>query len=159
MRLKGSGSRFVHGGATLQEVVIPVLLINKKRQSDVRKVSVDIISSGSNIITTGQISVAFYQCEPVGGKTLPRTLRAALYSTDDEQVSDCHELQFDLTAEESRDREIRINFLLNRKADALNGQSVILRLDEKLPGTSHYQEYKTVKYRMQKSFEVDFDFS
>jgi hypothetical protein len=35
LRLKGSGSRFVHGGASLQEVVIPVLKINKKRQSDV----------------------------------------------------------------------------------------------------------------------------
>lgn len=38
LRLKGSGSRFVHGGATLQEVVIPVISINKKRQSDVGKV-------------------------------------------------------------------------------------------------------------------------
>jgi uncharacterized protein (TIGR02687 family) len=159
MRLKGSGSRFVHGGASLQEVVIPVLRINKKRQSDVKKVSVDIISSGSNTITTGQVSVAFYQCEPVGGKVLARTLRAALYSADNELVSDSHEIQFDLTAEEPRNREIRINFLFNRKADALNGQTVILRLDEKLSGTSHYQEYKTVKYRMQKSFETDFDFS
>jgi hypothetical protein len=34
LRLKGSGSRFVHGGASLQEVVIPVLRVNKKRQSD-----------------------------------------------------------------------------------------------------------------------------
>ena len=33
LRLKGSGSRFVHGGASLQEVVIPVLKVNKKRQS------------------------------------------------------------------------------------------------------------------------------
>lgn len=35
LRLKDSGSRFVHGGASLQEVLIPVLRINKKRQSDV----------------------------------------------------------------------------------------------------------------------------
>jgi hypothetical protein len=47
LRLKGSGSRFVHGGATLQEVVIPVLSINKKRQSDVSRVEVEIIGGGA----------------------------------------------------------------------------------------------------------------
>lgn len=37
LRVKGAGSRYVHGGATLQEVVVPVTQINKKRQSDVRR--------------------------------------------------------------------------------------------------------------------------
>ena len=45
LRLKGSGSRFVHGGASLQEVVIPVLRINKKRQSDIDAVEVEILRS------------------------------------------------------------------------------------------------------------------
>ena len=33
LRVRGSGSRFVHGGAALQEIVIPLLKVNKKRQS------------------------------------------------------------------------------------------------------------------------------
>ena len=41
LRLSGSGSRFVHGGAALQEVVVPVLLINKRRASDVEQVEVE----------------------------------------------------------------------------------------------------------------------
>ena len=32
LRLAGGGTRFVHGGATLQEIVVPVLAINKKRK-------------------------------------------------------------------------------------------------------------------------------
>ncbi|MDP3983550.1 MAG: BREX-1 system phosphatase PglZ type A, partial [Acidimicrobiia bacterium] len=39
LKLAGGGSRFVHGGATLQEVVVPVLAINKKRKSDTRLVN------------------------------------------------------------------------------------------------------------------------
>ncbi len=43
LRLRGSGSRFVHGGASLQEVVVPVIKVNKKRQSDLSAVEVDIL--------------------------------------------------------------------------------------------------------------------
>ena len=53
LRLRGSGSRFVHGGASLQEVVLPVLRINKKRQSDVTVVEVDILRGASSVITSG----------------------------------------------------------------------------------------------------------
>ena len=65
LRLKGSGSRFVHGGASLQEVVIPILKINKKRQSDVSTVEVDILRGSSSVITSGQLAVALYQAQPV----------------------------------------------------------------------------------------------
>ncbi len=43
LRVAGGGSRFVHGGATLQEVVVPVLAINKKRKSDTRLVNVQVL--------------------------------------------------------------------------------------------------------------------
>ena len=65
LRLKGSGSRFVHGGATLQEVVIPVVSINKKRRGDITAVDIDIISGGNRTITTGQLAVTFYQTESI----------------------------------------------------------------------------------------------
>src|SRR5207248_462693 len=42
LRLAGGGSRFVHGGATLQEIVVPVLAVNKKRKSDTRLVNVEV---------------------------------------------------------------------------------------------------------------------
>ncbi|MEI2714645.1 MAG: BREX-1 system phosphatase PglZ type A [Nocardioides sp.] len=43
LRLAGGGTRFVHGGATLQEIVVPVLVINKKRKSDTRLVNVKVL--------------------------------------------------------------------------------------------------------------------
>ena len=51
LRVKGAGSRFVHGGASLQEVVIPVVRINKKRKSDISSVEVDILRGGTSVIT------------------------------------------------------------------------------------------------------------
>ena len=158
MRLKGSGSRYVHGGASLQEVVLPVIKVNKKRQSDVSSVEVDIIRSGSTVITSSQLSVAFYQIDPVTGKRQSRALRAGIYTKDGELISDSHELVFDFTSDKPRERERQIRFLLTRNADDVNGQTVTLRLEEKLPGTAKFKDYKSVSYTMQRSFTTDFDF-
>ena len=158
LRLRGSGSRFVHGGASLQEVVIPVLKINKKRQSDVSKVEVDIDSGSSSVITSGQLAVRLYQTTPVTDKVQPRKLRAGIYTEAGDLISDCHDLNFDRKADNSREREVQIRFVLTRKADEANQQEVILRLEEKYAGTSHYKEYKSRRYTMRRSFTSDFDF-
>lgn len=158
LRLKGSGSRFVHGGATLQEVVIPVLRINKKRQSDVSRVEVEIIGAGNKTITSGQVAVVLYQSQAVTDKLQGRTLRAGIYTLAGELVSDSHELKFDLVSDNPRDREMPVRFVLSRKADEANGQQVVLRLEEPLEGTSHFREYKTLRYTIRRSFTSDFDF-
>ena len=158
LRLKGSGSRFVHGGATLQEIVVPVLAINKKRASDVRQVEVEIVRSGSNTITTGQVAVMFYQSEPVTEKVQGRVLTAGMYTTDGTLISDKHELIFDRVSENPRDREVRKRFVLTREADKANEQEVFLRLHERHGDTSHFREYKSVRYVVRRSFTTDFDF-
>ncbi len=158
LRLKGSGSRFVHGGATLQEVVIPIIKINKKRQSDVSVVEIDILRGSSSTITSGQLAVLLYQVEPITDKVQSRTLRAGIYTLAGDLISDSHDLTFDFTSDNPRERELQVRFLMTRKADSANNQEVILRLEEKLTGTSHYKEYKSVRYQMRRSFTSDFDF-
>ena len=157
LRVKGSGSRFTHGGATLQEVVIPVLKINKKRQSDVSNVEVDILQSANTTITAGQLAVILYQTGAVSDKIRPRVLRAGIYTEAGDLISDSHELTFDSASDNSREREFPVRFVLTREADKANGQEVILKLQEKHPGTSHYQVYKTIRYMMRRSFTSDFD--
>ena len=158
LRLKGSGSRFVHGGASLQEVVIPILKINKKRQSDISTVEVDILRGSSSVITSGQLAVALYQAQPATDKVQPRILRAGIYTQAGDLISDSHDLTFDLTSDNPREREFQVRFMLTRKADEANGQEVILKLEEKHIGTSHYKEYKSLRYTMRRSFTSDFDF-
>ena len=158
LRLQGSASRFVHGGATLQELVIPVIKINKKRQSDLSVVEVDILRGANSTITSSQLAVVLYQAQAVTEKIQGRTLRAGIYTQAGVLISDSHELIFDLISENPRDRELQVRFVLSRKADECNGQEVILRVDEKLVGTSHYKEYKSVRYMVRRSFVSDFDF-
>ena len=158
LRLKGSGSRFVHGGATLQEVLIPVISINKKRQSDVGKVDVELIGGGGKTITTGQLAVVLYQTEPVTDKRQPRRLRAGLYSLAGDAISDVQELSFDMTSSNPREREVAVRFMLSRKADDFNKQQVELRLEEPVDGTSHHRPYLAVRYTIRRSFTSEFDF-
>ena len=158
LRIKGSGSRYVHGGASLQEVVIPVLKINKRRQSDVTAVEVDILRGASSVITAGQLAVTMYQAHPVTDKTQRRVLRAGIYTETGDLISDRHDLTFDLSSDNPREREVQVRFVLTRKADEVNGQEVILRLEEKHAGTSHFKEYKSLRYLMRRSFTSDFDF-
>lgn len=158
LRVRGAGSRYVHGGASLQEVVIPVLKINKKRESDVRQVGVDVLRNGSSVITSGQLSVTFYQTEAATEKVQPRRLRAGIYTQDGVLISDRHDLLFDLASENPREREMPVRFILTQKADDANQQEVLLRLDEQVEGTSHYREYKAIRYTLRRAFTSDFDF-
>jgi uncharacterized protein (TIGR02687 family) len=158
LRVRGAGSRYVHGGASLQEIVIPVLKINKKRESDIRQVDVDVLRGASSVITSGQLSVTFYQAEPATEKVQPRRLRAGIYTQDGVLISDRHEMLFDLTSDNPREREIPVRFILTQKADEANEQDVFLRLEEKVKGTAHYRDYKTVRYILRRAFTSDFDF-
>ena len=158
LRLKGSGSRFVHGGASLQEVVIPVVRINKKRKSDISAVEVDILRGDTSVITSGQLALVLYQTVPSSDKVQPRTLRAGIYTKEGELISDSHDFVFDFVSDNPRERELQVRFILARNADEANGQEVVLRLEEKLMGTSHFKEYKSLTYLMRRSFTSDFDF-
>jgi hypothetical protein len=121
-------------------------------------VPVEILQGASTVITSGQVAATFYQTEPATDKVQPRFLRAGIYNPEGELISDSHELAFDLRSENTRKREIKVRFMLTQKADDANGRNVTLRLDEKLEGTSHYREYKSVRYLMRRSFTSDFDF-
>ncbi|HPH97286.1 MAG TPA: BREX-1 system phosphatase PglZ type A [Anaerolineaceae bacterium] len=158
LRLKGSGSRYVHGGSALQEIVIPVIQVNKKRESDITMVGVDILKGPSSLITSGQFSVTFFQTEPVSDKVQPRKLRAGIYTGAGELISDRHELNFDLGDENARGREMMVRFILTRESNQVNNQQVFLRLEEQVGSTTHYQEYKSISYTMRRSFTSDFDF-
>lgn len=152
-RLSGASIRYVHGGASLQEVVIPVVSISKERTraSEVRPVEVDKINGGSNKITTGQVSVKFYQVEPTSTKVSGRTLRAGVYAQDGRLLTEVHTLQFSYTSPNPRDREINVSFKLTSEADDYNHQVVFLRLEELISNTNKYTVVKEWAYHLDKT--------
>ena len=156
LRKKGSGSKFVHGGLTLQELIIPVIQVNKKRHSDVSKVEVDILKK-TDIISSNQLAVKLYQTEPYNDKVQKRVLVVGLYNKDDQLISNEPECTFDSTSNNPRDREYIVNLVLTRDVDKANGQEVKLKLKEKESGSNYYKEYKSTTYMVRKTFTTDFD--
>lgn len=158
LRLSGGGSRFVHGGATLQEVVVPVLSINKKRKSDIRLVNVQILPD-TDKITTGQLVVKLFQSEPVADKIQPRVLRAGLYVGETLISNDPQpNLTFDSASLEQRDRYQSIQLLLSKEANDYNNRTVEFRLEERIPNTNQWRVYEKSNYTLKRSFTSDFDF-
>jgi uncharacterized protein (TIGR02687 family) len=156
LRLAGGGSRFVHGGATLQEVVVPVLVVNKKRRSDTRPVNVEVWPE-SDKITTGQVVVRLFQSEPVTDKVQPRTVRAGLY-VDETLISNLVHLTFDQTSADKRDRYRSAQMLLSQDANEFNNRAVEFRLEERIPHTNQWRVYAKAIYTLKRSFASDFDF-
>lgn len=139
---KGKGSRFVHGGATLQEIVVPVIVINKARKDDIDEVEVEVIGSGSRIITTGQHTVRLYQSRPATEKRKPLRVRIGLEGPDGTPISNAEERIFDFTSEDPRQREVSVRLLLSRAAEAHNGgeiRLVLRRSDHKGVGAGIYR--------------------
>lgn len=155
-RVKGSGSRYVHGGASLQEVVIPVVKVNKKRQGDVSFVSVSVLTGSSNRITSGQLGVTFYQNQPINAKVKQLRIRAGIYTADNVLISESKELIFDFTSEHARDREKLVRFLFSNTPEAMKGQKVELRLEIPIENTSKWKPYASYPYMLQRQMATDF---
>lgn len=155
LRLSGSGSRFVHGGAALQEVVVPVLLINKRRTSDVEPVEVEPILTASRLITTGQHPVRLYQTLPVTEKRRPIRLRIGLYGPDGAVLSNLEEREFGETSEDPRRRETTVRLILAKAAEAYNDNDVRLVLTR--IGDGPERPYRTETFRLKRSVSGDFD--
>jgi len=156
LKLVGGGSRFVHGGATLQEVVVPVLAVNKKRKSDIRLVNVEVWPE-SDKITTGQVVVRLFQSEPVSEKVQPRTVRAGLY-VGETPISNQVELTFDQVSADKRDRYQSAQLLLTQDANDFNKRAVEFQLEERIPNTNQWRKYQSATYTLTRSFASDFDF-
>lgn len=156
LRLPGAGSRFVHGGAALQEIVVPVLTINKKRKSDTRLVNVEVLPE-SDKITTGQLVVKLFQSEPVSEKVQPRMVRAGLY-VGETLISNEAELTFGQESTDKRDRYQGAHMLLSQDANEFNNRAVEFRLEERIPNTNQWRVYAKAMYTLKRSFASDFDF-
>nr|WP_255727263.1 BREX-1 system phosphatase PglZ type A [Nesterenkonia sp. DZ6] len=154
--LPGAGTRYVHGGASLQEIVVPVITVNKKRKSDIRSVNVDLMPE-TNKITTGQLAVNLLQREAVTDKIQPRQVRLGLY-VGDTLISDQPVLTFDSESDDPRDRYQKAVLYLTQDADQYNNRPVELRLEGPILNTTQWKSFSKGNYTIKRSFTTDFDF-
>ncbi len=155
IRVKGAGSRYVHGGAFLQEVVVPVLEINKARTTDIEYVNVVAMFPRSEI-SSNVIGIEFYQQEPVSGKVLPRTIVAAFYDQADNKISDEKTISAGSTDQDNSKRIIRHSFSFGADSSKLDGQRVYLKLKEQIQGTNRFRDYGQYEFDMKIAFSDEF---
>ncbi|MDW7690431.1 BREX-1 system phosphatase PglZ type A [Flammeovirgaceae bacterium SG7u.111] len=156
-RVKGAGSRFIHGGSSLQETIVPLIKISKRRKDTIDQVEIDIIQS-TNKITTNIQAISFIQNEPVSDKSLPRSIKAGFYAGSGELISNLFKFNFDFEGSLPQQREEKHRFQLSSKASGqYKNQQVFLRLEEPVAGSSQWKPYKEYSFTLNISFTSDFD--
>jgi hypothetical protein len=157
LRKQGSGSRYVHGGATLQEVVVPILYVARKRADTVTKVEVDILK-GSNKITTNIHRIKFFQQKPVGMGIVPRVIKSYFCVVEGDRkkiISDVFSYTFDSEATRAEDREVENKFTIS--TELRKSTSVYFIIEERVDRSNLWNVLLKIPYTLNLAMENDFD--
>jgi uncharacterized protein (TIGR02687 family) len=128
------GARFVHGGAMLQEIVVPVVTIRQikgKAKGDTATKKVDVQVLGVNHkITTPRYRFTLLQTEPVSDRVKAATLKVAVYEGST-AVTNIAAVTFDSESQSIEDRTKEVVLILaDCKFDKRTKYRLILRDSE-----------------------------
>jgi uncharacterized protein (TIGR02687 family) len=114
-KIQGAGANYVHGGAMLQEVVIPVIRFKNDRSTssanEVRKARVSLTSVSrkiTNIITY----LEFFQEEKIQDKVIPRRIKCYFEDEEGNRISNENIVIGDSKSENPLERTFREKFVL-----------------------------------------------
>jgi uncharacterized protein (TIGR02687 family) len=113
-RHQGSGVHFVHGGASLQEMVIPLIESNRKREEVVSKVSLRLLNEELKVLS-GSLRINILQTESVTEKKKALDIVAGLYSSTNELISNELKLRLGSTEKQAPKRMQSAILTLNTK--------------------------------------------
>ncbi len=118
IKQQGGGTKFVHGGISLQETVIPLIRFRymKNEVEKKQKVNIELLNT-NRVIANNFIKLSFMQKDKVDiiNKVFRRKVSVAIYD-DKEKISDEKIMIFDSEADKisSREFEVQLN-LKNRR--------------------------------------------
>ena len=122
IKMNGGGMNFVHGGISLQEMVVPVIEYHylrndsmeykrNKQKYDTKPVTVNLLSANrkiSNMI----FSLNFYQKDAVGANREAVTYQVYFTDENGRQISDVQKIIADKTSDNGAERTFRCQFNL-----------------------------------------------
>lgn len=140
IKKRGGGLNFVHGGISLQEMVVPVLEFQYLRNSykayqrnrdkiDTKPVAISLLSANrkiSNMI----FSLNFYQKEAVGGNREAARYLVYFVDANGEKISDVNKIIADKTSADGQERTFRCNFSLRSKQYSNRASYFLVIADE-----------------------------
>ena len=156
MRVQGANTNFVHGGLSLQEIIIPLIKVDKSRKDDITDVSIEILTN-LKTITTGSVAVAFFQEDYISDKVQGYEATFGFYSQDGTAISDIEKRAVASESIDPKKREFQIVFYLNKESEKYNRRPVFLRIQKILPSgrTVLIAEKECI---LSRSMSSDFDF-
>ena len=122
IKMNGGGLNFVHGGISLQEMVVPVIdyhhLRNdsmeyrrNKQKYDTKPVTLSLLSA-SRKISNMIFSLNFYQNDAVGANREAATYQIYFVDSNGKQISDVQKIIADKTTDNGTERTFRCTFNL-----------------------------------------------
>jgi uncharacterized protein (TIGR02687 family) len=111
-RKQGVGHQFVHGGGSLQELVIPIIESTRKREEVVTKVKPTLISNGSLKVVSNVLRLNILQNTKVSRMEKELTISIGLYSNSD-LVSNEVVSNLSSTSDSPSERTVRVELLLS----------------------------------------------
>ena len=155
IKIAGGGENYVHGGVSLQEMVVPVIAFKNLRTTSKKFVEVSNaeikLLSESRKVSNLLFSLDFFQRQPIGDKVQPCAY--SIYMTDDEGVliSDRQTIIADRTSTNASERVFRVRF--NLKAGAYDKNKIyrlVIANDTDVP--------EEVEFHIDIAFADDFGF-
>ena len=116
-KTQGAGANYVHGGATLQEIIVPVVFYKHKRSTykgykEKKEVSLRLLNT-INKITTEQFMLTFFQVEEVSDEFLGATYEIYMVDANDNVISNKEKIIAD-SKERAEERNYKVRIRLKK---------------------------------------------
>jgi len=156
-KAQGEGANYVHGGAALQEVVIPVVKFKNERGKNAKEVKkVDVkLTSISRKITNNITYLEFFQVEKIQDKTVPRRLLVYLADEKGNRVSNENIIIADSKSDNPEERTFKEKFILKSTKYDKNSKYYLVLEDEEETVENIYEK---IPFIIDIAFTDDFDF-
>lgn len=116
-KVQGAGANYVHGGGSLQEMIIPVIRYKNIRKDEYKAEKVEVkLTNISRKITNRITYLEFFQTEKVEDKKLPITLKLYFEDKDGNRISNENIIIADSGSSKPEDRTYREKFTLKDKS-------------------------------------------
>jgi uncharacterized protein (TIGR02687 family) len=151
---KGPGMNFVHGGIQPQEIIVPVIVIKRKRNNEefrTKRVDVEVIG-GSRKITNKIFKVELYQLDPISDTILPRKFKVYFVNEDGDLISDINDYVAD---KKENSRISKLRFTLKDKIYKENEKCYLILENE---DETVEKIYKKTPFEISLLISDDFDF-
>ena len=116
-KVQGADYNFVHGGAALQEVIIPVVHSTYNKQEEKRKVDITLLTQSLSIVSS-RLRIQILQNEAVSADIKPREIVCNIYCNDAKVTNDTIITLDSTDAEVLQNRVKELSLTLNQSVSS-----------------------------------------